>query len=80
MNSQECMEKINQLDCEIQHIKYYNEGYREKMLDLIHGEEAVWDKLQIDTDRYSPDSARRISYDNGRDDAARDYDLLSQKS
>lgn len=80
MNIQEFMERANQIDCKFQHLKHYGEGYREKMLELIHGEQAVWDELQIDTDRYSPDSARRISYDNGRDDAARDYNLLSQKS
>lgn len=67
--------EIFRLDCENQHIKHYQEGYRESMLTQIHGEDKIWDKLQIDTGRYAPDSARRISYNQGWNDAISDYGL-----
>ena len=55
------------------HEKHYNEGYRESMLTLLHGENKVWDAFNIDVDRYTPDSARRISYDLGWLKAIEDY-------
>jgi hypothetical protein len=75
MTEQERIKEILRLDCENQHIKHYQEGYREGMLTKIHGEDKVWDNLQIDVDRYSPDSARRISYQQGWNDAVSDYGL-----
>jgi len=75
MTETERIEEILRLDCENQHIKHYQEGYREGILTQIHGEYKLWNKLQIDVDRYSPDSARRISYDQGWNDAVRDYGL-----
>ena len=75
MTEQERIKEILRLDSENQHIKYYQQGYREGMLTQIHGEEKVWDKLKIDVDRYSPDSARRISYNQGWDNAVSDYGL-----
>lgn len=61
------------LDCENQHLKYYQEGYRESMLTLIHGEIKVGDLLEIDVNRYSPDGARRNSYDEGWSHAINDF-------
>lgn len=75
MTEQERIKEIIRLDCENQHIKHYQEGYRESMLTQIHSEDKVWDELQIDVDRYSPDSARRISYDQGWYEAISDYGL-----
>lgn len=75
MTEQERIKEILRLDCENQHIKHYQEGYRESILTLVHGEDKVWDILQIDVDRYSPDSVRRISYNQGWNDAVTDYGL-----
>lgn len=62
------------LDNKYQHIKYYQEGYRECVLTLRHGEDKVWDRMQIDVGRYAPDSARKISYEEGWNDAINDYE------
>jgi len=45
------------------------------VINNAHGEDKVWDNLQIDVDRYSPDSVRRISYQQGWNDAVSDYGL-----
>lgn len=63
------------LDNENQHLKRYQEGYRECFLTKTHGEEKVWDVFQIDVDRYSPDSARRFSYNQGWNDALNDFSI-----
>lgn len=73
MIEQERIKEILRVDFESQHIKYYQKGYRESMLTQIHGENKVGDILQIDVDRYSPDSPRRTSYDQGWNDAINDY-------
>ena len=39
--TEEYIKETFRLDCEIQHIKYYQEGYRECMLTQIHGEDKV---------------------------------------
>jgi hypothetical protein len=52
------------LDCLNQHLKHYHEGYREFFLILNHGQDAVENK-NIDIDRYSLDSPRRNSYNDG---------------
>lgn len=75
MTTSERISEINRLDCENQHVRYYFQGYRESMLTLIHGENFVWTNLVIDVDRYSPDSARRNSYDEGWKDAVNDFNL-----
>ena len=75
ITEQERIKEIFRLDCENQHMKYYQEGYKESMLTLIHGEDIVWDKLQIDASRYAPGGARRVSYDEGWNCAVRDYKL-----
>jgi hypothetical protein len=66
------------LDCELQHLKKFHEGYRECMLVQIHGYEYVEDELEIDTIRYSPDSPRRISYDEGWNSALNDFSKIKQ--
>ena len=58
-------------DYEAQHFKYFFKGYREKVLERLYGEQEVED-MGIDTQRYSPDSARRFSYDEGRKKAQED--------
>lgn len=71
------LEKILRLDCENQHLKYYQEGYREYMLTAIHGDGEVWKELQIDTERYAPGGARRISYEEGWEKATNDYNIFN---
>jgi len=61
------------LDCENQHLKYYQKGYRESILTLVHGEEKVWDEFGIDTRPYPPDGARDVSYMEGWNLAIKDY-------
>lgn len=64
------------MDNSLIHLCHYHEGYRESMLTLIHGENIVWDKFQIDTARYSPGSARDTSYQEGWNKAIQDYNLI----
>jgi hypothetical protein len=63
-----------QLDFRTQHLKHYEEGYKEGMLTKILGQEKVWSILKIDVDRYAPDSARSNSYKEGWENAISDYD------
>ncbi len=64
--------KIITLDDKLQHMTHYHEGYREYMLTRIYGSDKVSDELQIDVYRYSPGSARRISYESGWQEAMND--------
>ncbi len=73
-------DKYNELDGKYQHQKYYHEGYRECMLTLNYGEIHVGDNMDIDVKRYSPGSARDISYQSGWFDALNDYNLLSKNN
>lgn len=73
-------DKYNELDGKYQDQKYYHEGYRESILTLIHGEIYVGDNMDIDIKRYSPGSARSISYQTGWLDALNDYNLLSKNN
>lgn len=75
MEEQKYIKENIRLDCENQHYKHYQEGYREAMLITIHGLSKVSDELQIDVDRYSPDGIKRLSYDQGWDDAMNDLML-----
>jgi len=72
-NHKECIIERNKLDNELQHQKYYFEGYKEQMLLLIKGENYICDKLKIDMARYSPDSIRAFSYNEGIKAANSDY-------
>lgn len=71
----DCKQEFKELDCDYQHLKYYQLGYRESILTLIHGENKVWEQFNIDVDRYSNGSARRVSYNEGWQDAILDYKL-----
>lgn len=66
-------------DAIIQHLKHYHEGYRECMLTSLYGESFV-ERLGIDVDRYSPDSARRNSYNEGWGKAKNDLNLNNRIS
>ena len=61
------------LDAALQHLRHYQEGYREGMLTLLHGEDIVWGVFGIDVARYAPDSARKFSYNEGWNAAVNDY-------
>jgi hypothetical protein len=50
MTEQERIKEILRLDSENQHIKYYQQGYREGMLTQIHGEEKAMQMLQNPSD------------------------------
>lgn len=75
MINQERIKEILRLDNMNQHLKHYQEGYRESMLTQIYEEDKVWSNFEIDVDRYLPGSARRFSYDQGWNDAISDYSL-----
>tara|TARA_R110000851_G_scaffold320849_1_gene485937 strand:- start:50 stop:280 length:231 start_codon:yes stop_codon:yes gene_type:complete len=64
--------KESDLDSNYQHLKYYFEGYRETALSLIHGSDYLWDVLEIDQGRYSPGSAREVSYIMGVEQAKKE--------
>ena len=65
----------NKLDCELQHLKYYQEGYRHSVLTIMYGEIKVGDELDIETHKYSPDGVRDVSYKEGWNKAIEDYNL-----
>lgn len=52
-------------DANHQHLTHYFEGYREALLIHTHGEAVVLGEWGIDIDRYAPDGAKRVSYDQG---------------
>lgn len=60
------------LDSNYQHLKYFFEGYRETALSLRHGSDYLWDVLEIDQGRYSPGSAREVSYRMGSEQAKKE--------
>lgn len=66
-------------DAIIQHLTHYQCGYRECILTLLYGESFV-ERLGIDVDRYSPDSARRNSYNEGWENAKNDLTLNTKSS
>ena len=39
----------NRLDCELQHLKYYQEGYRHSVLTIVYGEIKEGNELDIET-------------------------------
>lgn len=65
------MKNAFELDCEVQHLKHFFEGYRERVLTGLYGEQSVED-MGIDVQRYCPGSARQNSYKNGWEKAAED--------
>ena len=78
MNEDQRILENLRLDCENRHIKNYFDGYRESMLTLIHGEDAVSDVFDIDVQRHSPDSPTEFSYNEGWLQAVNDYQLKSK--
>ena len=62
-------------DCEIQHMKHYQEGYRECTIILRHGEDVAYDLFGIDAFPYHPDGAADISYKMGWEKAEQDWNL-----
>lgn len=67
-----CLNRINVLDSELQHLKYFFEGYRDFVLIKFHGEQKAED-VGVDTQKYSPGSARQISYEEGYKKAENDF-------
>lgn len=63
------------IDCRLQHQIHLFEGYKERMLQHLYGEDYAEETLEIDVERYSPGSARRFSYDEGRKRAENDISL-----
>jgi|JI10StandDraft_1071094.scaffolds.fasta_scaffold214211_3 hypothetical protein len=61
-------------DSTIQHLKHYHEGYRESILTSMFGESYV-ERIGIDVDRYSPNSARKNSYNEGWESAKNDVNF-----
>lgn len=53
------------LDSWTQHFKYLLEGYFEHRMSDLYGEDNLEYAFGIDIDRYSPGSARRMSYEEG---------------
>jgi len=61
-------EKFNDLDNKYQHLKHMFEGYREYVLiEILRYNDDKEIEDAIDDERYSPGSARRISYNEGWD-------------
>lgn len=71
--------EILNIDAAYQHLKYFHEGYRDKMITLLHGDKFAEEQMGIDTGRYAIGSARRFSYDEGWEQAAKDYGNKSEK-
>jgi hypothetical protein len=59
----------------LQHQIHLFEGYKERMLQHLYGEDYAEETLEIDVERYSLGSARRFSYDEGRKQAENDISL-----
>ena len=73
-NETNYLEENLRLDCTIRHMRNFQEGYREGMLYLIHGDK-ILDELNIDTCRFSPDGPSDVSYKEGWKKAEEDYNL-----
>jgi len=73
----ERIQEILDQDCLIQHLTHYIEGYKEFILTQRKGEQIVED-MGIDTNRFSPGSTRRFSYNEGWFDAQNDYNNLNK--
>lgn len=67
------------VDAAYQHLKYFHEGYRDRMITFLHGDKFAEERMGIDTGRYAIGSARRFSYDEGWEQAAKDYGNKSKK-
>lgn len=69
-----CLNRINLLDSKLQHLTYFFEGYRDYVLIRFHGEQKAED-MGVDTQKYSPGSARQVSYEEGQKKAENDLRL-----
>lgn len=74
-NSDNTLPPLTSLNFQYEDLKHFFEGYREMMIIHLVGEQTLED-MGINTARYSPGSASRASYDNGRQRAQFDIALL----